>query len=467
MKLLLLPLLAVANLALMACSGSASHAGGSSEETNALAGILVDSVGLPVANAWVEVRPASDDPVTVALRKPIASVDEIFLVASVWRDTTDKEGRWAVQPGFSGSFTVVAGAANGFRSIHSVVFLDSLQILDTIWPASPLVFKLDLPEGALGGNEVTLPGTRYSAISDSLGMVRFDSLPQGHFDMIMHPKLQARLAKSYWRVAHVGTSKVWGPFSVQGISDSTWAQASVHDGAILDTLHCPYLYEYGVRSWWTFDDLQPAQPLQDFLDTRGHSASGILYGGTPVVGVNGFALSLENSAQFGVIETTGSTFDSLQAFSVELWVRVRALPDLELYQMNLVGQLGVGDALSEDLFSLALVRDSVGAQPHFAFLLSDGNSGALSDSGKVISNSAVDVGEWIYLAATWDGKRSCIYVNDDAPVCRELSISALLKSPEPMYFGKENLHVDLDDVRVIGICLNESDVRYRWLKRFQ
>jgi hypothetical protein len=455
-------LLSAALLFFVACPGP--RVAGTDEQTNAIAGIVRDSLGNPVPKALVEVRLTNTEPASVALRRAVLTFDD-----RIYLDTTDQDGRWSIQPPANESYSILIESPDHRMSLRTVDFADSLRLIDTVLSSQPWALALSCHTGVAQGAKVSLLGTHLQAESDSLGRVSFAHLPQGTYPVLMRSPDPLRFADTKWilQMGPSGEAMHWGPFHSEADLDSAVKvnATNVEFGSTATAIRLPLVYEYEVRSWWAFDDLRASGLLLQFNDLRARTGAGLVYGGSATKGMWGNALSLADGSQFGVIESMGSAFDSLASFSVEAWVKVRVLPDTGTYQLNLVGQLGFDSTLAQDLFSLAVVG-SAGQNPSFAFLLSDGKSGALDTSDRVVSKQNVAIGCWAYLAATWDGAQACLYVNGELGGCRALAIKAFAPSPEVIYFGKEDFSFVIDEVRIEGVPLDQADVTYRWWRRF-
>lgn len=469
MNIRILPL-ACLSLALFLSCGPGPSAGGSSEETNAIAGIVVDGQGKPVANAWVEVRPSQEYYQPSVVMKTQGRSLPVSLSPTVLRDTTDSEGRWLLQTGKPGSFTVLAGDSKGRLLLRKVSLEDKLQLVDTLHAAVSFQTKVNsrwsLPQGILA----VVPGTLFHSSTDSAGMLRFDSLPQGTYDLLVksgdtfrYADIQVTLALRQNQAA-----QMWGPYDSDAVLDSSSRASLMTNAAAFaeDSVVLPLRYEYGVRAWWEMERLKADGGFQFFTDSRARAEQGVVYGGTVVPGIFGKGLHFDGESQFGVIESAGTVFDSLEAFSIELWFKLDSLPSGESFQRNLFGQLAMSGDSSSDLFSIALVK---GPAQNLAvgFLLSDGHSGALSVENRVVSKVAIKANAWNYVLATWDGGQACVFVNASSASCRELALTDFVKSKEPLYFGKENLPVVLDEIRIVDINMDGNDARYRWLRRLQ
>jgi len=470
MNIMLRIILSFALLALVACS-SKPVAGGTSEETNTIAGVLVRANGTPVVGAWVEVRSANAITQSTTLAKKLtANVNDVVNVSDVLRDTTDNQGHWSVKPSSLGSYVLLAGDTSGLLAMRSVIWMDSVRTRDTLRAGVSFSTQVSCRTGSAIGSLVSIPGTHFSAKVDSLGRVSFPNLPQGVLSLMVQSPDPYRYADAVWSLNLKDSVKVLrGPFTnLRGLdSASRWIAKSSVDVARVELLEMPMGYEYQVCAWWSFDSWIMEGNVQLFQDSRGRSGDGVVYGAGLVDGVVGKALSLENGSQFAVVEDPGTVFQTLGKFSVEAWVNLRSLPDTAGYQMNLVGQIGFAGDQSKDLFSLAVVRDSLGAQPAFAFLLSNGNSGALDTSERVVALEPVSLNQWTYVLATWDSTQACVFVNGVRSNCRVLGAKTFVPSPEAIYFGKENFSVILDEVRIIGFNLDAADANFRWLRRFQ
>ena len=450
-------------LLFLSCDGN--HYTGTDEQTNTIAGIVRDSLGNALAGVAVEVRTSNSVPAIASLVRVQSSTITVTVVENILTDTTDSQGQWSVFTQDSGAFTVVMTAPDGRTAIHQVNLDDSVHLSDTVY--APLSLSLDLAtRWGAANTDLVLLGTRFRETSDSLGHLEFTGLPRGTYTAQLFSPDEQRYAETRWRLYLDDASATWqGPFYADDDLDSLKMEGSTEILAASDkdTLALPLIYSYDVRAWWEFDELQQDENLLTFYDSRGITGTGVAYNASLITGVWDSAISLDGSSQFGVVEDVGTAFDSLQNFSVEAWVLLDSLPSATSYQYNLVGQLGFGTS-SADLFSLALAKDS-GSDAHFAFLLSDGQS-TLDTSRRVMATQNAEAGEWIYLAATWDGTQACLYVDGELTSCRELTIDSLYASTEAIYFGKEDLGFALDETRIIGINLDQTDVQYRWLRRF-
>ena len=70
--------------------------------------------------------------------------------------------------------------------------------------------------------------------------------------------------------------------------------------------------------------------------------------------------------------------------------------------------------------------------------------------------------EWVYVTAIWDGKTSALFMNGVKVAEKAVSVTQIGTSPEPIFFGKEEVNLKLDDVRLSTTAIGESDVLYRY-----
>lgn len=469
MKLMIVFSMLLFVTALLGCNNS-PQAGGSSEETNAIAGILVDSKGKAIANAWVEVRPTTDQYQPTVVMKTNVGALRMAAATMSYRDTTDASGRWSIQSDIPGEYTILAGDSTGRKILRKVYLQKDMEIQDTLLPSvsfkTTISCRWSLPQGVLA----VIPGTMLHASADSAGTIRFDSLPQGDLDMkvLSGDAFRYEDIQVVLRLDPAQETRIWGPYSSNEMLDSanrTIVQSKATE-LPLDTLTLPLRYDYGVRGWWNLDQMLEKDGFQFFQDSKSRAEQGVIYGGSLETGVFNKGLHLNGALEFGVVESAGSVFDSVGAFSVELWFNLQSIPEGESYQRNLFGQMGFAGEESADVFSIALVKDAE-QKPVVGFLLSDGVTGTLDSTALVRSNVAIDTSKWNYVVATWDGSKACLMVNAEAMVCKQLFIEQISKSTESLYFGKEDLNVILDEIRIIDINMDQNDARYRWLRRLQ
>ena len=198
-------------------------------------------------------------------------------------------------------------------------------------------------------------------------------------------------------------------------------------------------------------------------DIRSISGKALLYGNAEISqGRNsGNALKLNDAGDFAVIENDNGVLDSAQAFSIETWVNIDDFKAENAAIKNIVGKLGFqGNAV----FSVALVQDTCNISGSaFAFFMASGNGDSLLCKNAAISTMPVQNNIWYYLAASWNGDSTNLFINGKQ-VASAPTPFATLSAPSsiPIYFGKENLSLRIDDVRLSTAALESIDVSHRY-----
>lgn len=445
-------------------------AGGTSEETNAIAGVILDESGLPMSKVAVTVRSNIAMATASNLQKSNTTVEITLWSEQVWTDTTDAKGQYRIQPGVAGDYVVLAKDAHGNLSMRQVQLANDLvKVHDTLHPAYALKAQLQARFGTARGSKVYLMGTDRMAEADSAGFFTLDSIPQGEMMLQVQSSDPYRYAETRYVVSVTKASQsVYGPFmsfylpETLATTATAFTLKNAQEGVVLEL---PLVYAYEVRAWWAFDALSFDGSTAQFVDSRGRSGNGLAYNSQLSLGIQGKAVKFTGASSFAVIEDPGSVFEEMTEFSTEAWVRIDELPDSVGYQMNLYGKLGWNGV--NDMFSMAVDRSRNDSAAHWAFLVATGSEGILDSNGKVLSTESVVLNEWTHLMATWNGTEACVYVNGKRSACRTLEATPVGWAQTPMVFGKEDLTFVLDEVRLIGAKLEEADARYRWLRRFE
>ena len=75
----------------------------------------------------------------------------------------------------------------------------------------------------------------------------------------------------------------------------------------------------------------------------------------------------------------------------------------------------------------------------------------------------MEIGSWTYLAASWSGDSAKLYVNGkfEATVATDFEV-LVGENGIPLYFGKENLNLLIDEVRLSTTAIEEIDALYRY-----
>ena len=230
--------LLLAALVWVGCSNN-EVAGGVSEETNTIAGVLVDRNGSPVASAVVYCK----------------SVDVDTLVSS---DETDSKGEFSLPVKRWGSYGISA-------SVDSQAFYEMVEFkgedieLKSVTLKETADFKgrvMLRDDSTAAGITVRVPGSSWIAQTDSLGFYKLAGLPVGKTDLLVVPTDLTRFVKVEHEV-NVG------------------ALAGVNG---VDSVMVPLSMEYGLRSWWFFGAVAKDGPVDFVEDSRSWTAGMKLYG---------------------------------------------------------------------------------------------------------------------------------------------------------------------------------------------
>ena len=431
---------------------SAEVAGGTSEETNTVAGVLTNRSGKALSGVVVSARLAN-------------SVSD----TSVYADTTDSDGRFALKPATYGEYGISAVTdSSAFYTITEYVG-KPVNVSGKLYATDSISGTIYLrPDSAASGAVVRIPGSEWSAVADSLGHFELKNIPGGEYFVTVTSPSPSYVMNSYYRVSIPvdsgesivdSSTKASGPVASAELDSSANKFMSVVQSGISWVL--PLSPEYAVKGYWTMDYLADANT---FNDVRGFTGVATLYGGSLVTGRDGGgkALSLSGPDEFAVIENDNGVIDSATALTVEAWVNVKDLMDSDsVYEKNIFGKLGFSDT---SVFSLAVIKGKCGVtEPSFAFFLAGGTGDSLSCASAAVDTVPVVTNEWIYLVAVWNGSTVALYRNGALEMRTETSVSRLsAPASVSVYFGKENLSVLVDDVRWSTTALTSDDVFYRY-----
>ena len=422
-----------AALAWVGCSDN-EVAGGVSEETNTIAGILADKKGAPVVSAMVYCKSVDVDTVTSS-------------------DETDSKGKFSLPVKFYGSYGISA-TVDSLAYYEVVEFkgkdveLNTATLKETADISGRVMLRQD---SATAGIVVRVPGSSWTATTDSLGFYKLEGVPAGKTNLQVVPTDLTRFVKVEHEV-NVG--------ALAGAKGT-------------DSVMVPLSMEYGLRSWWAFGALgvDKEVPVDFVSDSRSWTAGMKLYG-NPVYG--GFvsydetsnvvgAVHFKGASQFGVVEDDRGILDGVTGFAVEVVLQVdKVLDTAATYRKNLVGKLGFGSEDDQNVFSLAVVKGECSAdKPSFAFFMADGSGDSLSCKNAVVSKNALEFGKRFYLMATWNGKTVSLYENGKKVGETDVPFEKILPSEESIVVGKESLEFSLEDLRISVESLNEADAEFR------
>ncbi|MBR4783813.1 MAG: hypothetical protein IK012_00960 [Fibrobacter sp.] len=459
-----------ASIVLTACGPQLS--GGISEETNTVAGVLLDDAG----NAMVGI--------SVCARHFV--VDTL-----VYSDTTDSEGKFGFPIIREGQYGLSA-TKDSFAYYSTLTFDGTEQTLTAqLEKTKPVSGNFYLrPDTTTSGIKIYIPGSPWETTTDENGKFSFKNIPYGVVPLYAKSPDPVHYNNAVYIVTNMESSITFrgpmptGLFENNSIGydlaeqkdsdesdDSLTASSSAPSNSIVITgeerdsseLLFPLSPEYGLRSWWPMDYLANTdKDTKKVDDARGGTEGILLYGVDSLEdGPANKALALYGSDQFGVIEGERSILDSAKSLTIEAWINIED-PESKNYRRNIIGKLGFGSSEDSDVFSLALVQGECDREEvSLGFFIADGSSNSLECEDAVFVDY-IYFDKWIYVTAIWDGKTSALYINGVKTAEKAVSVTQIGTSTEPIFFGKEDVNLKLDDVRLSTTAIGESDVLYRY-----
>lgn len=447
--------LIVASSAVGFVACSTDLAGGVSEETNSLAGILLDTKGNSVAGVPVVAR-------------------HMYVDTLVYTDTTDASGKFALPLSRQGIYGISAESES--QALYKTVRYSGKKIESLSLEMSEVTSvkgRVVLDSSLMAkGVVVYLPGTSWSAEADSAGTFEFKSIPVGSYAVLVEsPDPMRYVNAAYLLDATTDDAILSGPLPTSDenlfVDDGdsvSYNFGSTEDAGSKNVIQLPLSTEYGLFSWWSMDYETVNGTQRTLRDSRGNADGILLYGNAQLVdGVLDKALSLRGAEQFGVVENDNGALDSAEQFTIELLLHLDSAESGSSYRKNIMGKLGFGADGDHDLFSLALVEGGCGVEnARLAFFLADGSGDSLSCENAAVSNKNVEFGSWFHLVVVYDAGMIRMYENGNLVAEKETQIKLLGGSDEPIFFGKESLNLMLDDVRLGKKAITSADVLYRY-----
>ena len=457
-------------------------AGGVSEETNTVAGILVDGSGRAVAGV------------------PVCA--KHFMVDSiVLSDTTDSDGKFGLNVTRQGQYGISAHTES--QAYYGTVNYEGADVSVSAKMEKTGKISGDLhlrPDTSAAGIRVYIPGSTWDTETDEDGLFTLEGVPVGILPLLAKSPDPIHFLDAVY-VVKVGRSSTsfrgpipTGMFELFAKTEAESDTANVEkepveddssraENMVVGSAEQPYVDvvvqdvenvkpskllfplspEYGLRSWWSMDHLSDAgSEAKKLGDARGWTEGILVYGvDTLENGVTEKALALYGADEFGVIENDRAILDSATAMTLEAWINVGELKS-GTYRKNIMGKLGFGSKDDHDVFSLAIVNGECGAkEASLAFFIADGSVDTLSCSDAVITKFTM-FDEWVYVTAVWDGNSSVLYINGNKAAEKAVSVKQIGASSEPIFFGKESMNLKLDDVRLSTTAISASDVLYRY-----
>jgi hypothetical protein len=197
-------------------------------------------------------------------------------------------------------------------------------------------------------------------------------------------------------------------------------------------------------AWWPMDD-----DADDYvvIETNGNytATSSAFTSDRTTSGVLNSALSFNGSDS----AISGSADITFSAFTVTAWVKFASF-----YPWTRVVSKGDGGYST-------------------TFILGQGDGGSIylglldgQNQDIVFGGNAIPIGEWTFIAGTWDGSTATTYLNGAAQVSQATAITpaTIYYSTAPFYLGSSadpsqyNLVGDLDEVRIYNTALTANQI---------
>lgn len=401
---------------------STEVAGGVSEETNTVAGILKFPDGNVAARVAMQLQSIENE-------------------TAIFVDTTDAEGKFSLTANARGLYGLSANA-NHF-AYYDTVSLNgkSVQRNGDFVSATSISGNVYL-RSAISASQVAvqIPGSPWKTTTDENGYFVLNQIPEGEISVsVSSPDKSWILGQTFDATAnHLDSEAIQSPASYRWI--------------------LPLSPEYKIAGYWTFDEANAGV----VHDSRSISGSAALYGNAKLeLGrQRGKSLHLQNASDFAVIENDKGILDSAKNFTIEMWVDIQSIPAESAKIKNILGKLSFGDST---IFSIAVVQDTCGVQGSaFGFFLAEGNGDSLLCENAAISKNEISLNRWNYLAATWNGDSTILYVDGKREASAETKFHQLSGKNIPIYLGKENLDLFIDDVKIYTTSIEDIDAIYRY-----
>ena len=441
-------------------------AGGFGEETNALAGVLVNEKGEPQAN------------VRVFARHTKANISDLV-------DTTDSDGRFEFSLVRQGAYGL--SATKGKSAMYKRVnyYGQNMEVTARLVASTDVSGKVYLRDDTAATEVIVyIPGSPWEAKTSDKGKFSFKKVPEGVFPVYTKSPDPARFAD----VFYVGTFKDGkaafnGPYPLDLI-DAIMEKAAPDSGIVASDsvekddssdvqlvssettkdMQLPLSPEYATLCWWPLDYLSDGFDGKISSDARGRT-EGVLFYGNPQLtdGVSRNAIELNKHGQYGIVENDRNALDDATELTLEAWVNVTELPESSVHRANIVGKLGFGSKGDQDVFSLSVVRGECGVKkPKLAFFIAEGSEEDSLGCENAVFSENIKTDEWMYVAVVWNGSSLSMYVDGQLVDTVKTSVKKIKSSAEPIIFGKQDMKIKLDDVRLSKNAINAVDVLYRY-----
>jgi hypothetical protein len=461
----------------LSCSDTVQNAGGSSEETNAIAGRFLTSEGEALAGVSVVMRHASYRPVysdsLEGKTLPKFNVGETIennngvidlspVAEKVYQQDSDKEGKWEFSQVPAGEYWV-EGSYEEKKILLRVVLADSLRadLGDMhLQKTATLAGQVRGVEEGLEGVQLYLQGTDYYTQSDESGHFVFDSIPQGSYELELLSPDPSRYNDLYMDnlgvFLGINDSLRYEQLEAisAGVESSDDFTTDVYDnetGSEIVELfvQLPLRESYSLLAHWAFENLLD----NSFESSVGNWSIGENYGGTLESGIEGLAWQGDGNSY--AIVSDSARILTTEEYSISLWVLAETLLSSLPFEKVVFAKY-TPSAQGEDVFAFSLSAGVCGrSDASWGVLLAD--HGALSCQYSLFSNENVEEGDWVHLAAVWSKSNSvCFYKDGDEVAC--IDNYEKPNTHAPFVFGHE-FHGRIDEVKIYKVALTQEMVQ--------
>lgn len=445
------------SLVMLLCGCSpVETAGGVSEETNSVSGVLVAADGNFARNVVIHARHS-------------AKSDQLFV------DTTDENGAFGFSIKEYGEYVLSSHKA-GQAIYETFVYTGSdLKMSSKMTTVKTIQGNLVLdgvssPEDA----KVGIPGTDWVSSVKPTGYFVLSNLPLGTYNLTVSSPDRERFDDAEYTLVLEGDS-YWlnGPLP-RGIVHSEPVDVSVNSKGVsyngVSEITLPMIdVDYKIQYVWTMDSVL-ALPSDSgtgyyLLDDMGHETETVfLYEPEFTEGVDGKAIRFVAS-DYAAVDTSGFLdVDSLTELSIEGFFKFNNPEAFAVgeFQKNILSKRG--DDYIEEMIGVSLISGKCGAvEPRLAFYSVNVNNPTCGYMA--VSQRAVPAGEWIYVVLTWRRGIAKIYQNGVLTGRIDTGLRWMENISKPLYIGGDGLDFEMDDVRFGFKEISSAEVLYRYYKR--